>query len=128
MSYTPTNWQTGDTVTAEKLNKMEQGIENANDVFVITLTPTNQDFSGTIDKTYEEIVAAVNSGVKIFFKFASALYPANEIIINASLITVGGTFLVFDNISTQSWYLIKIQTNPNYQTYSTVLFPVTPMS
>ena len=128
MSYTPTNWQTGDTVTAEKLNKMEGGIELANDAFVIKLTPTNQDFSGTIDKTYDEIVAAVNSGVKIFFKFASALYPVNEIIINASLITVGGTFLVFDNISTQSWYLVKIQTNPTYQSYSTDLFPLTPAS
>ena len=24
-SYTPTNWQTGDTITQEKLNKAEQG-------------------------------------------------------------------------------------------------------
>ena len=29
MSYTPTNWTTGDTITAAKLNKMEQGIANA---------------------------------------------------------------------------------------------------
>ena len=29
MSYTPTNWQTGDTITAEKLNKMESGIADA---------------------------------------------------------------------------------------------------
>ena len=29
MSYTPTNWQTGDTITAEKLNHMEGGIETA---------------------------------------------------------------------------------------------------
>ena len=29
MSYNPTNWQTGDTVTAEKLNKLESGVENA---------------------------------------------------------------------------------------------------
>lgn len=26
MSYTPTNWQTGDVITAEKLNNMEAGI------------------------------------------------------------------------------------------------------
>lgn len=26
MSYTPTNWQTGDVVTAEKLNKLENGV------------------------------------------------------------------------------------------------------
>ena len=29
MSYTPTQWQTGDTITAEKLNNMEQGIAGA---------------------------------------------------------------------------------------------------
>lgn len=29
MSYTPTNWKTGDIVSSEKLNKMEEGIANA---------------------------------------------------------------------------------------------------
>ena len=29
MSYTPTEWQTGDTITAEKLNNMESGIAGA---------------------------------------------------------------------------------------------------
>lgn len=28
-SYTPTNWQTGDTITQEKLNKAELGIQSA---------------------------------------------------------------------------------------------------
>lgn len=31
MAYTKTNWQTDDVITAEKLNKMEQGIEDATD-------------------------------------------------------------------------------------------------
>lgn len=29
MAYTPTVWETGDVITAEKLNNMEQGIEDA---------------------------------------------------------------------------------------------------
>lgn len=29
MSYTPTNWNTGDTITASALNKIENGIANA---------------------------------------------------------------------------------------------------
>lgn len=29
MSYTPTTWQTGDTITAEALNNMESGIAGA---------------------------------------------------------------------------------------------------
>lgn len=29
MSYTQQNWQTGDVITAAKLNHMEEGISNA---------------------------------------------------------------------------------------------------
>lgn len=28
MAYTPTKWNTGDVITAEKLNKLEQGVQN----------------------------------------------------------------------------------------------------
>lgn len=28
MAYEPTTWSTGDTITAEKLNKLEQGVKN----------------------------------------------------------------------------------------------------
>lgn len=28
MAYSPTKWKTGDTITAEKLNKLEQGVQN----------------------------------------------------------------------------------------------------
>lgn len=31
MSYTPTEWETGQTITAEKLNKLEQGVADAGD-------------------------------------------------------------------------------------------------
>ena len=68
MSYTPTTWQTGDTITAEKLNNMESGIENANEPFIVTLTPTEQDFSGMMDKTVAEITEAYEAGQKIKFK------------------------------------------------------------
>ena len=30
MSYTPTEWTTGDIITAEKLNHIENGVESAN--------------------------------------------------------------------------------------------------
>ena len=87
MSYTPTNWQTGDTVTAEKLNKMEDGIENANDVFVVTFTPTAQDFSGVMDKTSSEIKAAYRAGKRIVAKVLG-VYGTNNFypFINASYV------------------------------------------
>ena len=68
MSYTPTNWATGDTVTAEKLNKMEQGIENAADPFIVMLTPTAQNYSGVMDKTAGELETAYNANRKIVFR------------------------------------------------------------
>lgn len=48
MSYEPTNWKSGDTVTSAKLNKMEQGIANAG-VLVV------HDVEGTLDHTWQEI-------------------------------------------------------------------------
>ena len=28
MAYTPTTWSDGDVITAEKMNKLEQGVKN----------------------------------------------------------------------------------------------------
>ena len=38
MAYTPTNWVTGDTVTATKLNKLEQGVANAGGAAAVRLS------------------------------------------------------------------------------------------
>lgn len=40
MSYTPTTWTTGDTITATKLNKMEQGIANSGGCAIVELSAT----------------------------------------------------------------------------------------
>lgn len=53
MSYTPTVWANGDTITATKLNKIENGIADAGGggggVLVVT------DTNGTLDATWQEI-------------------------------------------------------------------------
>lgn len=41
MAYTPTTWQTGDTITAEKLNSLESGIGLCN----LTNIPSNADLN-----------------------------------------------------------------------------------
>lgn len=51
MSYTPTTWQTGDTITADKLNNMENGIEAANEGEILHITVTEngyQDFTFSV--------------------------------------------------------------------------------
>lgn len=56
MSYTPTNWQTGDIITAEKLNNMENGIENS--VLIVHENYDESTDTTTLDKTWQEIVDA----------------------------------------------------------------------
>ena len=48
MSYEPTQWSAGDTVTSAKLNKLEQGI--ANSILIV-----HSDMNGVLDKTWQEI-------------------------------------------------------------------------
>lgn len=56
MAYTPTNWVTGDTITATKLNKLEQGVANAGGGGLIGYE------NGELDKNYNELMAMVESG------------------------------------------------------------------
>lgn len=45
MAYTPINWQTGDTITAEKMNKMDNGWGvSSTQLFSETVTTTASDF------------------------------------------------------------------------------------
>ena len=43
MAYEPTNWVTGDVITAAKLNHMEDGIAGANGSLVLETTPITQN-------------------------------------------------------------------------------------
>ena len=67
MSYTPTNWQTGDTITAEKLNNIEQGIgsikvinppsEIVDAILTAIMTADNNTFLKIIETDSEEAIA-----------------------------------------------------------------------
>lgn len=69
MAYTPTEWQSGDIVTSEKLNKIENGIAGAGgggasgggEVLVANMTPN----TGELDKTWQEIYDAPFCIIKI---------------------------------------------------------------
>ena len=57
MSYEPTNWKAGDTVTSAKLNKLEQGIKNS----ILVANLIYDDYENNIihlDKTWQEIYNA----------------------------------------------------------------------
>jgi hypothetical protein len=61
MSYTPTNWVTGDVITADKLNNMESGIAGAGRTFLVTVT-VDENNKFTLNKTCGEIKAALMAG------------------------------------------------------------------
>ena len=133
MSYTPTNWQTGDTVTAEKLNNMESGIAAANDVFVITCTPTAQDYSGSMDKTVAEIDAAYQAGQKIVFRVLISATDYMDIDCTARYASTETypSFNAFILENNQNVLIFLYTGSTDYgtrNTYTTAIYPLTPMS
>lgn len=72
MSYVPTNWATGDVITAEKLNNIENGIvDSGKAVFVITVVTLNSNqHSFTFDKTFTEIKTAFASGKHLILRYS----------------------------------------------------------
>lgn len=60
MSYNPTQWSAGDTVTSAKLNKIEQGISD-NGVLEINAIVDEEAGEMRLDKTWQEIYNANNS-------------------------------------------------------------------
>ena len=129
MSYTPTTWQTGDTVTAEKLNNMETGIENAANAFIVTLTPTALDYSGTMDKTVAEIDAAYQAGKQILFSLSDG---TNTFMVPLAYSSTNsyGTYFVLYILDTYNNLIINANTSrePEATTYSTVIYALTPAS
>ena len=65
MSYEPTTWKAGDTVTSAKLNKMEQGIAGSNTGnFIITYNSQ----ADSCDKTWQEVADAISNGQTVYLK------------------------------------------------------------
>ena len=63
MSYDKQNWQTGDVITANKLNHIEDGIANGGGVVVVHVTEENDTF--TLDKTWNELQELLASGALV---------------------------------------------------------------
>lgn len=57
MSYTPTTWSTGDTITVEKMNQIEQGIKNGTTEYE-TITYTQNG----VNSCYNDVINAYENG------------------------------------------------------------------
>lgn len=92
--------------------------------FIVTLTPTAQDYSGTMDKTPAEIGGAISDGRRIMFDIPSmsASVEATQFV-GVSVACANITY----NISGQD-VLVQIVTSASDSTYSTKIFPLTLMT
>lgn len=104
--------------------------------FIITLTPTALDFSGTMDKTSEEITAAYKAGKRIRFfvpSMDSALFDATQYAETyddgtgeLTFVAVEGNVLYVDNHA-----LVAVITQPSLNDddlpyYNTTVYALTP--
>lgn len=60
MSYTKYTWVTGEVITADKLNHMEDGIAGGGSLIVTAP-------QWALDKTWNEIVEAIRSGKSVYY-------------------------------------------------------------
>lgn len=87
MAYTPTVWATGDVITAEKLNKAEQGIAAAAPV-VLTITVDDHD-TLHLGKSWDDLMDL--SGVPVFAKLDISETAQNRYFL-ANLYVNNGTY------------------------------------
>lgn len=69
MSYTPTTWTTGDTITATAMNKIENGIANAGGVLVCNSSYSQDADTFVLDKTAQEIYNALLANTPVYIKY-----------------------------------------------------------
>ena len=124
MSYSPTTWETGDTVTPAKLNKIEQGISTAenysDEILVINCTKVYDQIEGmyeyTMDQTGLAIINAMAEGkmaivfTRIEGNNGSWVLTEISIVDNASP----------ERIDDDWYYYINCRANGDQQTFSSM--------
>ena len=77
MTYTPTEWKNGDVITAEGLNKIENGIANAGSALIVQAPYANGAY--TCDHTVQEIYDAISSGTLVFIAWTYGTFGVDNI-------------------------------------------------
>ena len=90
MSYEPTEWQNGDVITAEKLNKIENGIANGNRLILYEVDSYNPEVhTYYLDKECTQLLGSTNyfpssdsEAIQYYNKTADILNSASAIYIS----------------------------------------------
>ena len=92
MAYTPTTWSSGDTITATKLNKIEQGIVGVGGILVVTVTINSTTGFASLNKTWQEIHDALIAGENVNIVFSNentvAIYFVNMVDVSDNIYSI----------------------------------------
>lgn len=108
MGYVKTEWETGDIITAEKLNNMEDGIESiteyatTNYMYCVTGDYSDEDIIS--DEYYDRLVAAFEEGGIGFIRLVGTNTLGNSEPFIASVTNDG----IFPITETDSLYGVQI--------------------
>lgn len=100
--------------------------------FIVTLTPTALDYSGTMDKTVAEINAAYEAGQQIVFKLQTSASSYIEVPVQLVGHDTTVAYPSFEASAVQSMDNIQVFAytgavdDGTKQTYSTRIYPLTP--
>ena len=103
--------------------------------FIVTITPTALDYSGTMDKTVAEITAAYEAGMEIVFRFMSG--PSVFYEIKSTVVYEAGInykypsfegYMVEDTLNALVYAKTGHTDDGTKQTYSTTIYSLTPAS
>lgn len=89
MAYTPTEWETGDVITAEKLNKAEEGIADAGP-YMIPIVVDGNDL--VLQASYDDLVEHKNSIVVGIYDALDGDHPEYDQCMLTSFFESNGTY------------------------------------
>ena len=102
--------------------------------FIVTLTPTSPDYSGTMDKTVAEMTEAYNAGMQIVWRVVMAEDRYVDVNVTAVMTDASYDYPLFNAyvIEKDSGVLvdahIPVTNDGTTQTYSTEVYSLTPAS
>ena len=123
MSYTKTNWVTGDVVTAEKMNNIETRIDTGT-TMIIHVDEDPQTLLQTLDVTWQEIYDAVSSGVLVLLleeptieiDIDGVIYTDRTVLMNEVRQLMVSNYMDYDHVVTN--YVVEIPSS-TYGTFET---------
>lgn len=111
---------------------LAQAVKDKLNKFVVTLTPTSPDFSGTMDKTANEITAAYEAGQEIVFNvvgfpgFDHVYIPAAWCTYATDMSRCAACATLVD--VTTGLQIVIVTSDGGSSTYSTTIYSLTPAS